>query len=194
MEKQKLVIASGNKHKIKEIAEMLPEFEVVGYKDLGYDFEIEENGETFYENALSKAKAVSQALNLPALADDSGICVDALNGAPGIYSARYAGDGDDEHNNQLLLDNLSKLTNPKERGAKYVCCIVFYKPNGEILTATGQTTGYILPERVGTNGFGYDPIFYSYDLDKCMGLATAEEKNSISHRFRAINALKEKLR
>ncbi|MBE5750273.1 MAG: RdgB/HAM1 family non-canonical purine NTP pyrophosphatase [Clostridiales bacterium] len=194
MEKQKLVIASGNKHKIKEIAEMLPDFEVVGYKDLGYDFEIEENGETFYENALSKAKAVSKALNLPALADDSGICVDALGGAPGIYSARYAGDGDDEHNNQLLLDNLGKLTNPKERGAKYVCCIVFYKPNGEILTATGETSGYILPERVGTNGFGYDPIFYSYDLDKCMGLATAEEKNSISHRFRAINALKEKLR
>lgn len=194
MEKQKLVIASGNKHKIKEIAEMLPDFEVVGYKDLGYDFEIEENGETFYENALSKAKAVSKALNLPALADDSGICVDALGGAPGIYSARYAGDGDDEHNNQLLLDNLGKLTNPKEREAKYVCCIVFYKPNGEILTATGETSGYILPERVGTNGFGYDPIFYSYDLDKCMGLATAEEKNSISHRFRAINALKEKLR
>ena len=190
-EKQKLVIASGNKHKIKEIAKMLPEFEVVGYKDLGYDFEPEEDGATFYENALIKAKSVSMALNLPALADDSGICVDALGGMPGIYSARYAGDGDDEHNNQLLLDNLSNLTDPNDRSAKYVCCIVFYKPNGEILTATGETKGYVLRERVGVNGFGYDPIFYSYDLDKCMGLATAEEKNSISHRARALNKIKE---
>lgn len=191
MEKQKIVLASGNKHKIKEIGAMLPEFEVVGYKDFGVDFEIEENGSTFYENALIKAKTVSETLGLPALADDSGICVDALNGAPGIYSARYAGDGDDNHNNQLLLKNMQGVTN---RDAKFVCCMVFYKPNGEIVTATGETKGKILDDVYGENGFGYDPLFYSYDLNKCLGIATDQEKNTISHRFRALSALKGKLK
>lgn len=191
IQKQKLVLASGNKHKIKEISQMLPEFEVVGYKDFGYDFEIEETGLTFYENALIKAKTVSEKLNLPALADDSGICVDALNGEPGIYSARYAGDGDDKHNNQLLLKNMQ---GEKNRKAKFVCCMVFYKPNGEIVTATGETHGQILQTEEGENGFGYDPLFFSDDLKKCLGVATAEEKNTISHRFRAITALREKLK
>ncbi len=190
MQKPKLVLASGNRHKIKEIAEMLPEYEIVGYKDLGADFEIEENGKTFYENALIKAKTVSEYLNLPCLADDSGICVDALNGEPGIYSARYAGDGNDEHNNQLLLKNLESIT---DRKAKFVCCMVFYYPDGKILTATGETLGEILRAPEGENGFGYDPIFYSYDLNKCMGIASAEEKNAVSHRFRAIVGIKEKL-
>lgn len=190
-ERQKLVLASGNKHKIKEIGEMLPEFEVVGYKDFGCDFEIEEDGSTFYENALIKAKTVSLALNLPALADDSGICVDALDGQPGIYSARYAGDGIDEHNNLLLLENMKDKTNRK---AKFVCCMVFYKPDGQIITATGETHGQIMYETQGENGFGYDPLFFSDDLKKCLGIATAEEKNRISHRFRAICALKDKLK
>ena len=107
-EKQVIVLASGNVHKIREISEMLPEFKVVGYKELGFNEEIVEDGLTFYENALIKAKTVSKALNLPALADDSGICVDALNGQPGIYSARYAGDGDDKHNNgKNEVDNLT---------------------------------------------------------------------------------------
>jgi XTP/dITP diphosphohydrolase len=190
-EKQTIVLASGNKHKIKEIGEMLKDYNVVGYKDLGYDFEIEEDGKTFYENALIKAKAVSNALNLPALADDSGICVEALNGMPGIYSARYAGDGIDEHNNKLLLKNMEGQTNRK---AKFVCCMVFYKPNGEIITATGETHGKILCEEQGENGFGYDPLFFSDDLKKCLGIASAEEKNTISHRFRALEALKDKLK
>ena len=191
MEKQRIVLASGNAHKIKEIGQMLPDFEVVGYKDLGFDFEIEENGTTFYENALIKAKAVSEALNLPSLADDSGICVEALNGEPGIYSARYAGDGIDAHNNELLLSKMQGKTN---RNAKFVCCMVFYKPNGEIVTATGETYGLIMEDCQGENGFGYDPLFFSLDLNKCLGIATAEEKNTISHRFRAIDALKEKLK
>lgn len=190
-ERQTIVLASGNKHKIKEIGEMLSEYRVVGYKELGFDFEIEEDGTTFYENALIKAKAVSQALNLPALADDSGICVDALNGMPGIYSARYAGDGVDEHNNNLLLENMMGQENRK---AKFVCCMVFYKPNGEIVTATGETHGRILYETQGENGFGYDPLFFSDDLQKCLGIASAEEKNTISHRFRALQALKGKLK
>lgn len=191
MEKERIVLASGNAHKIKEIGQMLPEFTVVGYKDLGFDFEIEENGKTFYENALIKAKAVSQALNLPALADDSGICVEALNGEPGIYSARYSGDGIDEHNNQLLLKNMEGKTNRK---AKFVCCMVFYKPNGEIISATGETQGLIMDACQGENGFGYDPLFYSLDLNKCLGVASDVEKNTISHRFRAIKALREKLK
>jgi len=190
-EKQRIVLASGNTHKIKEIGQMLPDFEVVGYKDLGFDFEIEEDGTTFYENALIKAKAVATALNLPALADDSGICVDALDGQPGIFSARYAGDGVDEHNNELLLKNMQGVENRK---AKFVCCMVFYKPNGEIITATGETHGKIMYECQGENGFGYDPLFMSDDLNKCLGVASAEEKNTISHRFRAIQALKEKLK
>lgn len=189
--KQTIVLASGNKHKIKEISDMLPNFNVVGYKELGFDFEIEENGKTFYENALIKAKAVAEVLNLPALADDSGICVDALNGEPGIYSARYAGDGIDKHNNELLLKNMRDKQNRK---AKFVCCMVYYQPNGQIITATGETHGEILYAEQGENGFGYDPLFFSSDLQKCLGLASAKEKNSISHRFRAIQALKDKLK
>lgn len=189
-DKQKIVLASGNQHKIREIAQMLPEFEVVGYKQLGFDQEIVEDGNSFYENALIKAKTVSEALNLPALADDSGICVDALDGMPGIYSARYAGDGVDAHNNELLLKNMQGVENRK---AKFVCCMVFHKPNGEIITATGETLGLIMDHEEGENGFGYDPLFYSLDLNKCLGIASAEEKNKISHRFRAINQLKGKL-
>ena len=191
MSKQRIVLASGNKHKIKEIGQMLADYEVVGYKDLGFDFEIEENGTTFYENALIKAKAVSEALNLPALADDSGICVEELGGEPGIYSARYAGDGIDSHNNELLLKNMQGKTN---RNAKFVCCMVFYKPDGQIITATGETHGLIMDACYGENGFGYDPLFFSLDLNKCLGIATDNEKNTISHRYRAIKQLKEKLK
>jgi len=190
MGKERIVLASGNNHKIKEISQMLPDYEVVGYKQLGFDFEIEENGKTFYENALIKAKTVSEALNLPALADDSGICVDALGGEPGIYSARYAGDGIDAHNNQLLLKN---MLGQKNRNAKFVCCMVLYKPDGSIVTATGETHGQIMDACYGENGFGYDPLFFSNDLNKCLGIATAEEKNTISHRFRAIELLKKEL-
>jgi len=190
-EKQRIVLASANAHKIREISQMLPEFNVVGYKDLGFNEEIIEDGKTFYENALIKAKTVSLALGLPALADDSGICVDALGGEPGIYSARYAGDGIDAHNNKLLLENMQGKT---DRKAKFVCCMVFYKPNGEIISATGETHGEIMFEEHGQNGFGYDPLFFSYDLNQCLGEASAQDKNKISHRFRAITALKDKLK
>ena len=191
MERERIVLASGNKHKIKEIQQMLPEFEIVGYKDLGFDFEIEEDGKTFYENALIKAKTVSEKLSLPALADDSGICVDALNGEPGIYSARYAGDGIDENNNKLLL---KYMQGQKNRKAKFVCCMVYYKPDGTILTSTGETCGEIMDKCYGENGFGYDPLFFSYDLNKCLGIATDKEKNTISHRFRAIEQISKKIK
>ncbi len=190
MSKERIVLASGNKHKIKEIQQMLPDYEIVGYKDLGFDFEIEEDGKTFYENALIKAKTVSEKLSLPALADDSGICVDALNGEPGIYSARYAGDGIDENNNKLLLKNMQGKT---DRKAKFVCCMVYYRPDGKIVTATGETHGEIMDKCYGENGFGYDPLFFSHDLNKCLGIASDAEKNTISHRFRAIEGIKKKL-
>ena len=190
MEKQKIVLASGNLHKIKEIQQMLPNYEIIGYKQLGDDFEIEENGTTFYENALIKAKTVCERFNIPALADDSGICVDALNGEPGIYSARYAGDGIDEHNNELLLKNMQGAFNRK---AKFVCQLVYYKPDKTIISAVGETHGEIMDKCYGENGFGYDPLFYSYDLKQCLGIASAEQKNTISHRFRALEILKQKL-
>lgn len=189
MDKKKIVVASGNAHKIKEIAAMLPDYEIVGYKQFA-DFEIEETGKTFYDNALIKAKSVAERLNLPALADDSGLSVDVLKGAPGIYSARYAGDGIDEHNNELLLKNMKGVT---DRRAKFVCCMVYYDVNGEILSATGEVKGEILTERQGENGFGYDPIFYSYELAKPMGKASAEEKNSVSHRHRALTEIIKKI-
>lgn len=190
-ERKTLVLASGNKGKIAEIGEMLPEFSVIGYKDAGLDFEIEETGATFYENALIKAKAVSEALGLPALADDSGLCVNALGGAPGIFSARFAGDGNDEHNIDKLLKELDGV---KDRSAKFVCSLVLYYPDGKIISAEGETNGEILFERAGKNGFGYDPIFYSADLKKSLGEASSKEKNSVSHRSRALKNLKEKLK
>ena len=186
MDKKILVLASGNKGKIREISNMLPNFTVKGYKEFGLDFEIEENGTTYYENALIKAKTVSKILNLPVLADDSGLSVEYLNGEPGVYSARYAGDGDDEHNNDKLLKNLEGV---KDRRAKFICCMVYYVSEEENYSVTGETSGEILLEREGKNGFGYDPIFYSYDLNKSLGVATDEEKNSISHRSRALKEI-----
>lgn len=186
MDKKILVLASGNKGKIREISNMLPNFTVKGYKEFGLDFEIEENGTTYYENAFIKAKTVSKILNLPVLADDSGLSVEYLNGEPGVYSARYAGDGDDEHNNDKLLKNLEGV---KDRKAKFICCMVYYVSEEENYSVTGETSGEILLEREGKNGFGYDPIFYSYDLNKSLGVATDEEKNSISHRSRALKEI-----
>lgn len=191
MDKKTIIFASGNQGKIREVKEILKEYNVIGMKEAGFTGDIEETGKTFHENALIKAKAVSTALNLPALADDSGLCVEALNGAPGIYSARYAGDGIDAHNNQLLLKNLE---NKKNRRAKFVCSLVMYYPNGEIISAEGETYGNILEKITGENGFGYDCVFFSDDLNLSLGLASPQEKNKISHRYRALCALKEKLK
>lgn len=185
-----LVVASGNKGKIKEIQEMLVDYKVVGYKELGFNEEIQETGSTFYENALIKAKTVATKLGVSALADDSGLCVEALSGAPGIYSARYAGDGNDKSNIKLLLKNMQGI---KNRNAKFVCAMVYYSIDGEIISSLGETYGKILEDPIGENGFGYDPIFFSNDLQKSLGLATDREKNTISHRARALTGLKEKL-
>ncbi len=191
MDKKTIVVASGNKGKLKEIQDLLPDFNVVSYKELGFNEEIEETGTTFYENALIKAKTVSMALNLPALADDSGLCVEALGGAPGVISARYSETGLDKDNNEKLL---KVMKGEKNRNAKFVCCMVYYSPNGEIFTATGETYGTIMDETQGQNGFGYDVLFYSTEINKCFGLASKEEKNAVSHRFRALEGIKEKLK
>lgn len=191
MDKKTIVVASGNKGKLKEIQDLLPDFNVVSYKELGFTEEIEETGSTFYENALIKAKTVSMALNLPALADDSGLCVDVLGGAPGVMSARYSETGKDKDNNEKLLKVMQGETNRK---AKFVCCMVYYTPNGEIITASGETYGLIMDKTEGENGFGYDVLFYSTEINKCFGVASKEEKNAVSHRFRALDLIKEKLK
>ncbi|NCA92526.1 XTP/dITP diphosphatase [bacterium] len=185
----KLVIASNNKHKIREIREILGNFFEVAYSlsDLGIDTEIIEDGATFFENALIKAKAISEMTNMVALADDSGLVVDALGGAPGVYSARYSGEGHtDEKNIDFLLNNLNGII---QRKAHFACCIVLHFPDGTYLSAEGKTDGEILPKREGEGGFGYDPVFFSYDLNKSFGIASSEEKNAVSHRGRALRSL-----
>ena len=190
--KMKLVVASGNKNKIREIAEIFSEYEVCSQKEMGFDEDVEETGTTFAENALIKARAASQALQCVALADDSGICVDALGGAPGVYSARYCGyHGSDEENRNLLLRNMEGVENRK---AHFTSAIALVFPDGRELLAEGHTYGSILFEAEGNGGFGYDPIFYSDDLGKSFGIATAEEKNAVSHRFRGLQKLQSLLK
>lgn len=185
-----LVAATGNKGKLREIAELLPEYVIVSQKQAGFFGEAEENGSTFLENAIIKARTAAEALRLPALADDSGICCVALHGEPGIHSARYAGrHGDDAANNELLLKNLAG----KDRSAYFYCAVALVYPNGKIVSGEGKTDGYILEREEGENGFGYDPLFYSVELNKPFGIASAEEKNSVSHRYRALKELSKKL-
>ena len=192
MAKQKLVVATGNAHKLKEISEILSDFEIVSQRDAGFDEEVEETGETFLENALLKAEAACKALSLPAIADDSWLCLNALGGAPGVYSARYAGGhGDDAANRRRLLNNLEGKS---DRTAYFSCALALVYPNGEKVLAEGRTNGKILYEERGNGGFGYDCLFFSDDLQKSFGEATAEEKNAVSHRFRALTVLGEKLR
>lgn len=187
MAKEKLVVASCNAHKLREIAEIFTEFTVVSQKELGFDEEVEETGKTFLENAFLKARAAAKALGCITLADDSGLCVEALGGAPGVYSARYCGKhGDDKANRELLLKNMQGVEN---RRAYFVTALALVSPDGKEWTAEGKTYGKILTEEHGNGGFGYDCIFESEDLKKSFGLATAEEKNSVSHRSRALQAL-----
>lgn len=187
-----IVAASGNKAKIREIQEIFQGFTVIPMQEAGFLGDIEENGSTFTENALIKARTVSEKLGCIALADDSGLCMYALRGAPGIYSARFCGrHGDDKANNRLLLEKLSDET---DRRGSFESAVAICFPDGRTLTASGRTFGVILPEERGENGFGYDPLFFSTEIDKCFGIASAEEKNAVSHRGRALRALAEKMR
>ena len=189
----KMVLASKNQKKMKEMNEILSGMgvEVCLQSDVGIDIDVEETGTTFEENSLLKAKAVMEASGLPAIADDSGLCVDALNGAPGVYSARYGGDGlDDTGRYKLLLANMPRGA---ARTAKFVSVITCCFPGGEVLTARGECPGTIAYAPMGEGGFGYDPVFFVPELKKTFAQLTAEEKNAISHRGKALEAFKVKL-
>ena len=192
MEKRRLVVATGNAHKLREIAQIFTEFEVVSQKQMGFDEDVEETGATFIENALIKARAASKALGQITLADDSGICVDALDGAPGVFSARYCGrHGDDKENRNVLLKNMEGVEN---RNARFTSAIALVYPDGKEIVAEGHTYGKVLTKEQGEGGFGYDCLFFSDDLQKSFGEASAEEKNAVSHRYRGLKALLEKWR
>ena len=186
-EKIRLVVASGNKNKMREIEEIFTDFDVRSQTEMGFDEDVEETGLTFAENALIKARAASKALGEMVLADDSGLCVDALDGAPGVFSARYCGHhGSDEENRKVLMKNMEGVEN---RRAHFTSAIAIVYPDGRELVAEGHTYGEILHEETGNGGFGYDCLFFSDDLQKSFGVATAEEKNRVSHRFRGLQAM-----
>ena len=186
---QTIVVASGNKGKLREIAAIFRGHAVISMQEAGFTGDIEETGETFEENARIKARAVSRALHCTALADDSGLCVDALGGAPGVHSARFCGrHGDDAANNALLLQKMRTVP-VEQRGAYFESCVALCTADGLELTASGRTYGHILKEAEGEGGFGYDPLFWSDELQKSFGVASAEEKNAVSHRAKALAAL-----
>lgn len=189
MKLEKIVVASSNEGKIAEIKSIFTDVEIVSMQELGFTDEIEENGKSFKENAKIKAETIAKKFSLPALSDDSGLCVDGLNGAPGIYSARFSGEGP-AANRKLLLKRMEHVS---DRRAHFESAVCLYLPDGKTYFGQGKTYGRILFEEIGTNGFGYDCLFYSDDLKKSFGLATEEEKNGVSHRFRALADLRSKL-
>ncbi len=189
----KLIIASNNAHKLIEIRQILGNrfSEILSLKEAGIDHETIEDGTTFMENALKKAREIAEISGCCALADDSGICVNALGGAPGIYSARYAGEhGDDEANNELLLKNLK---DKDDRSAYFACAIALVFPDGRELTAEGRFDGIIAHSPSGENGFGYDPLFFVPEFNCTSADMSPEQKNEISHRKKALENLLIKL-
>ena len=188
MEKELLIVASGNANKIREIHELLGHlFEIHTMREMGIEDDIPETGLTFEENALIKAKYVNERTGYAALADDSGLEVDALGGAPGIYSARYSGEhGNDAANNELLLHNLATVECPRK--ARYVAAIALVRPGKNPIICRGVCEGEILKTYRGTGGFGYDPLFLC-ELGKTFAELSMDEKNSISHRKRGIQAV-----
>lgn len=187
------ILASNNKGKLKEMKAILANLgaEVVSQSEAGLELEAEETGTTFEENALIKAKAACEALSEPAIADDSGLAVDALDGAPGVYSARYGGCTTDEDRVSLLLKNLNGCENRK---AKFVSCIACVFPNGDVITARGECEGEISAQPRGDGGFGYDPVFEIPERGKTMAQLLPEEKNALSHRGKALRIFEMKLR
>jgi XTP/dITP diphosphohydrolase len=187
---KQIVVATKNPNKAREYRELFApwQIEVKTLADFDQSIEIEENGITFEENALIKAQAVVTATQLPVVADDSGLVVDALDGAPGIHSARYAGDHDDGANNDKLLANLVGVS-MDQRTAHFHTTLVALKPNGQKLVANGDVNGLILTQRRGENGFGYDPLFFLPKLNSAMAELTDEQKNSVSHRGRAMRQM-----
>ena len=193
----KVVLASKNKHKLVEISKILEklDIELVLQSELGVDIDVEETGTTFEENSFQKAEAVMKATGLPALADDSGIAVDALNGEPGVYSARYGFDDtlDDWGRLRLLLKNTEHVPDG-QRQAQFVCVITLVMPDGRSIQARGEVHGELLRHAAGSGGFGYDPIFYYPPYGKTLAEVSAEEKNLVSHRAKALKLFYEKMK
>lgn len=198
---KKLIVASNNEHKIKEIKEILKDLalDIRSLKDENIFIDVEEDGKTFKENALKKAREIYKFLNnrdeknFIVMSDDSGLVVDILNGEPGVYSARYAGEhGDSKKNNEKLLKKLSEF-NIEERKAHFICLVALINQEGKELTIEGKSYGYITENLKGNEGFGYDPIFFVKEFNKTFAEMTPEEKNSISHRGKALEKLKGKI-
>lgn len=191
------VLASKNAHKLQEISSIVAEFgmELILQSELGIDIDVDETGTTFEENSMLKAKAVMEASGMAAIADDSGLMVDALDGAPGIYSARYGGDlcKNDVERYEYLLKNLETVPDGK-RGAQFVSVISLVYPDGSAIVARGECPGVILRGPRGENGFGYDPVFYMEEDGCTMAEMSPERKNEISHRARALQVLAQKLK
>lgn len=193
----KMILASQNKHKLKEIEKITADFgiDLVPLYEVGLgDLEVVEDRDTFEGNSEKKAREVMEASGLPAVADDSGLMVDALDGAPGVYSARFSGPGATyDSNNEKLLELLADVPWEK-RTARFVSVITAVYPDGETLTARGEIEGFIAFERKGSGGFGYDPLFYVPELDKTFAELTETEKNAVSHRARALEVFRRRLR
>ena len=188
----KIIAATKNKNKLREFGEILKGFEIISQEEAGVDIDVEETGTTFEENSMLKAKAIFEATGITAIADDSGLCVDALGGEPGIYSARYGGEGlDDKGRTALLLKNMENVPDEK-RSARFVCVITLVGNEG-IITARGECEGKIDYSPKGENGFGYDPVFFVEQFGKTMAEVSPEEKNAISHRGKALEIFAEKL-
>lgn len=183
----KVILASKNPHKLTELSAILSQhgFEIALESEYGLDIDVDETGTTFEENSLLKAEAVMKASGLPVLADDSGLMVDALDGAPGVYSARYGHKSSDGERTAFLLENMKDVPDEK-RTAKFVCVITCLWPDGRKIVARGECPGVITREVHGENGFGYDPVFYLPELGMTYAELPSEQKNAISHRARAL--------
>lgn len=187
---KELILASNNAHKVEEIKSILEDYNILTLKDINYTEEIVEDGTTFEENALIKARTISKYSGKTAISDDSGLSVDLLDGRPGVYSARYSKEQTDEKNIEKVLLEL----NGQKSKAKFVSVIALVKPDGTELTFRGECHGEIIFEKRGTNGFGYDPIFYVPSLDKTFAELSAEQKNSISHRKQSLEKFSQYLK
>ncbi len=190
-----IIAATKNKNKIREMQAILSEFDMqlIGRDEAGVpDVEIVEDGETFEENSFKKAYEVMKLSGKTTISDDSGLCIDALDGAPGVLSARFTPSGDDQENNDKVLELMEGIPMEK-RTARYVAVITMCFPDGRVISARGECEGHILFEEIGHGGFGYDPMFQPLGYDTSFGIIPAEEKNRISHRAKALMALREKL-
>lgn len=191
----KLVIATGNQDKVKEINEILSgtDFTAISMKEAGVNPDIIEDGDTFEENALIKAKAVHDLLGGYVMADDSGLCIDYLDGAPGVYSARFCGENSSYEEKFKKINEMLDGAKDEERTAKFVCAIAVVRPDGTNFVVRGEVCGLLLKEPVGENGFGYDPIFYVPEFGMTTAQMPLEQKNSISHRGQALKKMVAKL-